>query len=632
MAGVHHVKIKNTGKKARIGNIDIRLNLEKENASIADECRDESTINVSNPQQLQEPVENEEDASSDSFTQDETESESEIDIRYTDLKKNLKDALAYTDKLLHRVASKRKKMKENTSLKMKMKNDKNTSKRTLQNKVTEYFKKDKVMKTEASVIKGSPELMVYGLGSYFEEEHPESPLQLTNDQSRFSTFYFYEGNGDQRALARNGFHHNRNDGPTSTKCFYCGFTWNTWGRNDDVPSVHRQRSPNCTFINRSISSAEQVAAMESVTVRTNITERQIGHSHTRAGVSETYRLIDLARTRTVQQRNREEITETRESQCGEHGFGASVRNGLRSRSNEGSYQESGYGSNSEFVSSHENNRQRCNTEAQSSNMQTSYRLNAMRTMNYPKHLDYVNLQHRLDSFSSWQNDQLIQPRALAEAGFFYAGFADCVRCYFCDGGLQNWEAGDDPLKEHLGWFPRCKFITSVKEQLEREQTQRKTADVGVMDPMTRRVIQTLEDMGFKSDVAKHAVMAVKNQTSGQYDVMLNEAVTWALDQESNNRDDQTQPQACVPLESSDAVAGATGSSPSTNCQDVACLKAENQQLRELLRCKICLDRQMEVTFLPCGHLVCCFVCAANIHKCPFCRKEISGTTNTGIPH
>ncbi|XP_060606766.1 E3 ubiquitin-protein ligase MYLIP-like isoform X2 [Ruditapes philippinarum] len=175
-------------------------------------------------------------------------------------------------------------------------------------------------------------------------------------------------------------------------------------------------------------------------------------------------------------------------------------------------------------------------------------------------------------------------------------------------------------------------VYKIGRRVEREQTQRKTADVGVMDPMTRRIIQAMEDMGFKSDVAKHAVMAVKNQTSGQYDVMLNEAVTWALDQESNNRDDQTQPQACVPLESSDAVAGATGSSTSTNCQDVACLKAENQQLRELLRCKICLDRQMEVTFLPCGHLVCCFVCAANIHKCPFCRKEISGTTNTGIPH
>ncbi|XP_060551214.1 E3 ubiquitin-protein ligase MYLIP-like [Ruditapes philippinarum] len=153
-----------------------------------------------------------------------------------------------------------------------------------------------------------------------------------------------------------------------------------------------------------------------------------------------------------------------------------------------------------------------------------------------------------------------------------------------------------------------------------------------MDPMTRRIIQAMEDMGFKSDVAKLAVMAVKNQTSGQYDVMLSEAVTWALDQQRNNRDDQAQPQACAPLESSDAVAGATGSSTSTNCQDVTCLKPETQQLRELPRCKICLDRQMEVTFLPCGHLVCCFVCAANIRNCPFCRKKISGTIKTGIPH
>jgi hypothetical protein len=38
------------------------------------------------------------------------------------------------------------------------------------------------------------------------------------------------------------------------------------------------------------------------------------------------------------------------------------------------------------------------------------------------------------------------------------------------------------------------------------------------DPMTRRIIQTMENMGFKSDVAKLAVMAVKNQTSGMHNL------------------------------------------------------------------------------------------------------------------
>lgn len=35
-----------------------------------------------------------------------------------------------------------------------------------------------------------------------------------------------------------------------------------------------------------------------------------------------------------------------------------------------------------------------------------------------------------------------------------AGHGDNVKCYYCDGGLRNWEPGDDPWQEHAKWFPR----------------------------------------------------------------------------------------------------------------------------------------------------------------------------------
>ena len=34
------------------------------------------------------------------------------------------------------------------------------------------------------------------------------------------------------------------------------------------------------------------------------------------------------------------------------------------------------------------------------------------------------------------------------------GQQDKVRCFFCYGGLQSWEQGDDPWTEHARWFPR----------------------------------------------------------------------------------------------------------------------------------------------------------------------------------
>ena len=41
-------------------------------------------------------------------------------------------------------------------------------------------------------------------------------------------------------------------------------------------------------------------------------------------------------------------------------------------------------------------------------------------------------------------------------------------------------------------------------------------------------------------------------------------------------------------------------------------------------CKICLLREREIVFLPCGHFMCCRVCIFQIEKCSTCRKEING--------
>jgi hypothetical protein len=36
--------------------------------------------------------------------------------------------------------------------------------------------------------------------------------------------------------------------------------------------------------------------------------------------------------------------------------------------------------------------------------------------------------------------------------------SDYVKCFYCDGGLCNWEPGDDPWIEHAKWFPDCHFV------------------------------------------------------------------------------------------------------------------------------------------------------------------------------
>ncbi|XP_031200185.1 baculoviral IAP repeat-containing protein 3 isoform X1 [Mastomys coucha] len=64
--------------------------------------------------------------------------------------------------------------------------------------------------------------------------------------------------------------------------------------------------------------------------------------------------------------------------------------------------------------------------------------------------------------------------------------------------------------------------------------------------------------------------------------------------------------------------------------DIAALPME-EQLRKLLEermCKVCMDREVSIVFIPCGHLVVCKDCAPSLRKCPICRGTIKGTVRT----
>ena len=45
-------------------------------------------------------------------------------------------------------------------------------------------------------------------------------------------------------------------------------------------------------------------------------------------------------------------------------------------------------------------------------------------------------------------------------------------------------------------------------------------------------------------------------------------------------------------------------------------------------CKVCLDREVSLVFLPCGHLVSCSSCADQLTDCPVCRKRITQKIRT----
>lgn len=58
------------------------------------------------------------------------------------------------------------------------------------------------------------------------------------------------------------------------------------------------------------------------------------------------------------------------------------------------------------------------------------------------------------------------------------------------------------------------------------------------------------------------------------------------------------------------------------------LEEENRLLREARLCKICMDSEVGIVFLPCGHLTTCVNCAPNLEDCPVCRCAIKATVRT----
>lgn len=42
-----------------------------------------------------------------------------------------------------------------------------------------------------------------------------------------------------------------------------------------------------------------------------------------------------------------------------------------------------------------------------------------------------------------------------------------------------------------------------------------------------------------------------------------------------------------------------------------------------VECKICMQEEVGVVFLPCGHLLSCVMCAPAISNCPLCRQKIT---------
>ncbi|CAF0849103.1 unnamed protein product [Rotaria sp. Silwood1] len=87
---------------------------------------------------------------------------------------------------------------------------------------------------------------------------------------------------------------------------------------------------------------------------------------------------------------------------------------------------------------------------------------------------YSEIPKRHASFATWPNEDLPSVDDFVRAGFFYTGTKNIVKCFYCDGSLQNWGPNDNPMIEHARWFPHCAYAKQLCERTRINELKERT--------------------------------------------------------------------------------------------------------------------------------------------------------------
>ncbi|XP_063447546.1 baculoviral IAP repeat-containing protein 3-like [Mytilus trossulus] len=266
----------------------------------------------------------------------------------------------------------------------------------------------------------------------------------------------------------------------------------------------------------------------------------------------------------------------------------------------------------------------------------------------PKYSKYAIRGSRLDSFKYWPTYLTQSPDEMATAGFFFTGSEDHCRCFFCGGGLKNWEPGDEPWVEHARWYQQCaflrsckgeKFIENVQTNVYRyvpaeivEQSKLPSSKKDLAEFKDIPAVRSVTEFGYDEKLVREAYETL--QKSGKSDITttgLLETIFSLEEKHAHENSNYNQ----QPLENSQSVKEPAKiiakqiTNEATSDQEpelsVRSLEEENQNLKDQQTCKICLDEPIAIVFLPCGHLAACGSCAPALRRCPICRAFIKGT-------
>lgn len=253
--------------------------------------------------------------------------------------------------------------------------------------------------------------------------------------------------------------------------------------------------------------------------------------------------------------------------------------------------------------------------------------------NTPRHPEFADEPKRVESFAGKPRPEGQNINVIANAGYFYTGPGDKVRCFYCNGSLNHWSPMDEPWVEHAKFFPRCGFLRSKRDpgyiEVIQKNFKEEQEQIAKSLTLTSTVI-TLNERKIKEAMrSPTVVMAMEmGYTAETIKKVIAEKIT---NTGSEFLDVETLVETIINMSATmTETASITTETISPETLDAKSILDTNKKLWGIKTCKVCLDEEVNVVFLPCGHLACCNSCAPSLRQCAMCRAVIRGTVRVFI--
>lgn len=197
----------------------------------------------------------------------------------------------------------------------------------------------------------------------------------------------------------------------------------------------------------------------------------------------------------------------------------------------------------------------------------------------PRYPRMVDLKKRLSSYGDWPILSQSCNR-MAECGLYYTSVIDYVDFFFYGGRTGGWEPNDDPVQEHVRFYPRYGYLSLIERH----------GSLPTKIPLLKLIAEASRIF------TKLLVEQALSETSRPIEELCGIVLEYL---------------ECFPK------------SNESNKEAIKKICKNTNDQSDVLLCKICMDRYMSTVFQPCGHVVACLKCSNVISICPLCRTPIT---------